>query len=51
MVQSRAMLKIEDITYNVEGRPLFEGASATIPPATRSALSAATAPARPRSSA
>jgi ATP-binding cassette subfamily F protein 3 len=26
-----AMLKIEDITYNVEGRPLFEGATATIP--------------------
>ena len=26
-----AMLKIEDITYSVEGRPLFEGASATIP--------------------
>ena len=25
------MLKIEDITYNVEGRPLFEGATATIP--------------------
>jgi ATP-binding cassette, subfamily F, member 3 len=25
------MLKIEDITYNVEGRPLFEAASATIP--------------------
>ena len=25
------MLKIEDITYAVEGRPLFEGASATIP--------------------
>lgn len=25
------MLKIDDITYNVEGRPLFEGASATIP--------------------
>lgn len=25
------MLKIEDITYNVEGRPLFESASATIP--------------------
>ncbi len=25
------MLKIEDITYNVEGRPLFEGASATLP--------------------
>jgi ATP-binding cassette subfamily F protein 3 len=25
------MLKIEDITYYVEGRPLFEGASATIP--------------------
>ena len=25
------MLKIEDIIYNVEGRPLFEGASATIP--------------------
>jgi ATP-binding cassette subfamily F protein 3 len=25
------MLKIEDISYNVEGRPLFEGASATIP--------------------
>jgi ATP-binding cassette subfamily F protein 3 len=25
------MLKIEDITYLVEGRPLFEGASATIP--------------------
>ncbi|MFM2389901.1 MAG: hypothetical protein RLZZ437_1456 [Pseudomonadota bacterium] len=25
------MLKISDITYNVEGRPLFEGASATIP--------------------
>ncbi len=27
----RGMLKIEDITYSVEGRPLFEGASATIP--------------------
>ncbi len=25
------MLKISDITYSVEGRPLFEGASATIP--------------------
>ena len=25
------MLKIADITYSVEGRPLFEGASATIP--------------------
>jgi ATP-binding cassette, subfamily F, member 3 len=25
------MLKIEDITYNVEGRPLFEGATATVP--------------------
>jgi ATP-binding cassette subfamily F protein 3 len=25
------MLKIEDITYSVEGRPLFQGASATIP--------------------
>ena len=25
------MLKIEDITYSVEGRPLFDGASATIP--------------------
>ncbi|WP_136644580.1 ABC-F family ATP-binding cassette domain-containing protein [Tabrizicola sp. YIM 78059] len=25
------MLKIEDITYSVEGRPLFEGATATIP--------------------
>ncbi|MHA6346700.1 ABC-F family ATP-binding cassette domain-containing protein [Roseivivax sp. CAU 1761] len=25
------MLKIEDISYSVEGRPLFEGASATIP--------------------
>ncbi len=25
------MLKIEDITYSIEGRPLFEGASATIP--------------------
>jgi ATP-binding cassette, subfamily F, member 3 len=25
------MLRIEDITYSVEGRPLFEGASATIP--------------------
>ena len=25
------MLKIEDITYSVEGRPLFAGASATIP--------------------
>ncbi len=27
-----AMLKISDISYSVEGRPLFEGASATIPP-------------------
>ncbi len=27
----RAMLQISDITYSVEGRPLFEGASATIP--------------------
>lgn len=26
-----AMLKISDITYAVEGRPLFEGASAVIP--------------------
>jgi ATP-binding cassette subfamily F protein 3 len=26
-----AMLRIDNITYNVEGRPLFEGASATIP--------------------
>ena len=26
-----AMLRIDDITYAVEGRPLFEGASATIP--------------------
>lgn len=25
------MLRIDDITYSVEGRPLFEGASATIP--------------------
>ncbi|WP_116597617.1 ABC-F family ATP-binding cassette domain-containing protein [Primorskyibacter marinus] len=25
------MLKIQDITYSAEGRPLFEGASATIP--------------------
>src|SRR5690349_459413 len=25
------MLQIADITYSVEGRPLFEGASATIP--------------------
>jgi ATP-binding cassette subfamily F protein 3 len=25
------MLRIEDITYSVEGRPLFEGATATIP--------------------
>lgn len=31
MGHPRLMLKIEDITYNVEGRPLFEGASATIP--------------------
>jgi ATP-binding cassette subfamily F protein 3 len=30
-MQGRSMLKIEDITYSVEGRPLFEGASATIP--------------------
>lgn len=29
--QARHMLKITDITYSVEGRPLFEGASATIP--------------------
>ena len=25
------MLRIDDITYSVEGRPLFQGASATIP--------------------
>ena len=25
------MLRIDDISYAVEGRPLFEGASATIP--------------------
>jgi len=25
------MLRIEDITYSIDGRPLFEGASATIP--------------------
>lgn len=25
------MLRIDDITYSVEGRPLFEGASATVP--------------------
>jgi len=28
---SAAMLRISDITYSVEGRPLFDGASATIP--------------------
>lgn len=28
---TRPMLKISDISYSVEGRPLFEGASATIP--------------------
>jgi len=28
---SRRMLRINDITYAIEGRPLFEGASATIP--------------------
>ena len=28
---ARPMLRIDDITYAVEGRPLFEGASATIP--------------------
>jgi ATP-binding cassette subfamily F protein 3 len=27
----RAMLRISDITYSVEGRPLFEGASAVVP--------------------
>ncbi|MGB4826549.1 MAG: ATP-binding cassette domain-containing protein, partial [Paracoccaceae bacterium] len=25
------MLRIDDITYSVEGRPLFQGATATIP--------------------
>lgn len=29
--QTRPMLKISDISYSVEGRPLFDGASATIP--------------------
>ena len=29
--QTRPMLKISDISYSVEGRPLFEEASATIP--------------------
>src|SRR5690606_29617974 len=29
--QSPAMLRISDITYSVEGRPLLVGASATIP--------------------
>jgi ATP-binding cassette, subfamily F, member 3 len=29
--QALRMLRISDITYSVEGRPLFEGASATIP--------------------
>jgi ATP-binding cassette, subfamily F, member 3 len=28
---STVMLKIDDITYSVEGRPLFQGATATIP--------------------
>ena len=31
VVMGSFMLKITDITYAVEGRPLFEGASATIP--------------------
>ena len=31
MRHTGAMLRIDDITYAVEGRPLFEGASATIP--------------------
>ena len=31
VVMGSLMLKITDITYAVEGRPLFEGASATIP--------------------
>ena len=30
--QTVRMLKISDISYSVEGRPLFEGASVTIPP-------------------
>ncbi len=30
--QTVRMLKISDISYSVEGRPLFEGATATIPP-------------------
>ncbi len=30
--QTVRMLKISDISYSVEGRPLFEGASTTIPP-------------------
>jgi ATP-binding cassette subfamily F protein 3 len=25
------MLRIDDISYSIQGRPLFEGASATIP--------------------
>ncbi len=31
MLHWAGMLRISDITYSVEGRPLFEGASATIP--------------------
>ena len=30
-MQALPMLRITDITYSIEGRPLFEGASATIP--------------------
>lgn len=27
------MLRIDDISYSIQGRPLFEGATATIPAA------------------
>jgi ATP-binding cassette, subfamily F, member 3 len=45
------MLRILDITYSVEGRPLFEGASATIPYGHKVGLVGRNGSARPRCSA
>ena len=47
-VQIAPMLHINDLTYRIEGRPIFEAATAGIPTGHKVGLWAATVPARRR---
>ena len=50
MGHAARMLHIDDISYSIQGRPLFAGASASVPEGLRSALWVRTARARRRCS-